>query len=151
MNQRKSQHPQPAGHVLLPAAAISGLSLALAAGLELTGVLANLNAGITRIVSRGGVENFPKQLPGWCPWLAAALFSFALAAGILGSPGPLRRVILWLSAVTLMAAWAPVLSLAAHAPEIAGPWIATVWSGVCALVYSSRHRMPVDDVSLSKP
>jgi hypothetical protein len=133
--------------VLFPAAAISGLSLALAVGLELAGVLANLNVGISRIVSRGGAENFPKQLPGWCPWLVAALLSFALALGILGSPGPVRRVILWLSAVVLMAAWAPVLSLAAHAPEIAGPWIATLWSGVCALVYSARHRMPVDQVS----
>ena len=125
------------------------MSLVLAAGLDLLGVLTQVNAGIARIVSRGGAEMFPKQVPAWCLWLAAALFSFALAAAILGTPGPIRRVILWLSAVILMAAWAPVLSLAAHVPEIAGPWIATVWSGVCALVYSSLHRMSADDVSPS--
>jgi len=149
VNRLKTPHPHPVGHVPLPTAAICGMSLALAAGLELSGVLAHVNAGIARIVSRGGAENFPKQVPGWCIWLAAALFSLALAAAILGTPGPVRRLMLWLSAVILVAAWAPVLSLAAHAPEIAGPWIATFWSGVCALVYTSRHRMPIDEIPAS--
>jgi hypothetical protein len=53
-------------------------------------------------------------------------------------------MLLWLSAVILVAAWAPVLSLAARAPDIAAPLVATIWSGICALVYVSRHRMPVD-------
>jgi hypothetical protein len=145
--RNKAAHPHPAGHVLLPAAAIGVLSLGLAAGLELLGVLPRVNDGIARIVSRGGAEKFPKHLPDWSVWLAAALFSFGLAAAILGTPGPVRRVMLWLSAVVLAAAWAPVLSLAAHAPEIAAPWIATLWSGVCAIVYTSHHRMPVDGVS----
>jgi hypothetical protein len=103
-----------------------------------------VNAGIARIVSRGGAEKFPNQLPDGGVWLAAALLSFGLAAAILGTPGAFRRVILWLSTVVLVAAWAPVLSLAAHAPEIAAPWIATLWSGVCAIVYTARHRMPCD-------
>jgi hypothetical protein len=133
--------------VLLPAAAISGLSLALAAGLELTGLLATLNAHIARIVSRGGAETFPKQLPAWAPWAAAAFFSVALTAGILGSPSNARRLMLWLVATVLVAAWAPVLSLAAHRPEIAGPWIATFWSGICSLVYASRHGMPTDQTA----
>jgi hypothetical protein len=150
VNRPKNSHPHPAGHVLLPAAAIGGLSIVLAAGLELLGVLAQVNTGIARIVSRGGAETFPKQLPDWCLWLAAAGFAFGLAAAILGTSGHGRRVILWLSAVMLVAAWAPVLSLAAHAPDIAAPWIATVWSGVCALVYAARHRMPSDVVSSSQ-
>lgn len=149
VNRRKTPQTHPAGHVLLPTAAICGMSLALVAGLELSGVLVQVNAGIARIVSRGGAETFPKQVPGWCIWLAAGLFSVALAAAILGSPGSVRRVILWLSAVILVSAWAPVLSLAAHAPDIAGPWTATFWSGVCALVYTSRHRMPSDEVPFS--
>jgi hypothetical protein len=142
--RNKGVHTHPAGHVLLPVAAIGILSLGLAAGLELLGVLARVNAGIARIVSRGGAEKFPKQLPDWCVWFSAALLAFGLAAAILGTPGPVRRVILWLSTVMLLAAWAPVLSLAAHAPEIGAPWIATLWSGVCAIVYTARHRMPCD-------
>jgi hypothetical protein len=151
VNRHHPTPPHPAGHLLLPTAAIGGMSLVLAAGLDLLGVLTQMNAGIMRIVSRGGVETFPKQVPGWCLWLAASLFAFALAAAILGTPGSVRRVMLWLSAVIVVAAWAPVLSLAAHAPEIAGPWIATVWSGVCALVYTSRHRMAVDEISPVSP
>jgi hypothetical protein len=145
VNRHHPKPPHPAGHLLLPTAAIGGLSLVLAAGLDLLGVLTQVNAGIARIVSRGGAEMFPKHVPAWCLWLAAGIFSFALAAAILGTPGPVRRVILWFSAVIVLSAWAPVLSLAAHAPEIAGPWIATVWSGVCALVYSTRQRMPADE------
>lgn len=147
----KAAAPHPAGHVLRPAAAIGVLSLGLAAGLELLGVLARVNDGIARIVSRGGAERFPRHLPDGAAWLAAALFSFGLAAAMLGTPGPLRRLALWLSAVVLVAAWAPVLSLAAHTPEIAAPWIATLWSGVCAMVYTSRHRMPCEEPFSASP
>ncbi len=145
MNRHHPTRPHPVGHLLLPTAAIGGMSLVLAAGLDLLGVLTQVNVGIARIVSRGGAETFPKHLPAWCLWLAAGIFSFALAAAILGTLGAFRRVFLWFSAVIVLAAWAPVLSLAAHAPEIAGPWIATVWSGVCALVYSIRQRMPANE------
>jgi hypothetical protein len=145
----KVARPKPVGSVQLPAAAIGMLSLGLAAGLELLHMLEHVNEGIARIVSRGGAEKFPKQLPDWSVWFAAALLAFGLAAAILGTPGVVRRVILWFSAVLLVTAWAPVLSLAAHAPEIAAPWIATLWSGVCALVYTSRHRMPCDGITAS--
>jgi hypothetical protein len=141
----------PPGHVLLPAAAIGGLSLLLAAGLEWLGILARVDSGIARMVSRGGAEMFPRQLPLWGVWLAAALFAFGLAAAILATPGSVRRVILWLSAVLLVAAWAPVLSLAAHAPQIAAPWITTLWAGVCAMVYTARHRMPCDGIPTPPP
>jgi hypothetical protein len=130
--------------VILPAAAIGGLSMVLAAGLELLGVLPRLNAVIARWVSRDGAETFPKTLPGGWVWLAATVFSFGAAAAILGTPGQLRRGLLWLSAIILVAAWAPVLSLAARAPDIAAPCVAAVWSGICALVYASRHDMPAD-------
>jgi fatty acid desaturase len=149
--RNKAARPHPAGHLLLPVAAIGILSLGLAAGLELLGLLARVNEGIARIVSRGGAEKFPKHLPDECVWLSAAVLAGGLAAAILGTPGPFRRVALWLSAVVLVAAWAPVLSLAAHAPDIAAPWIATLWSGVCAIIYTARHRMPVDGTHASSP
>ena len=128
----------------MPTAAIGGLSMALVAGLELLGVLVQINGAIGRMVSRGGSEMFPKALPMFAVWLAAATFAFGTAAAILGTPGQLRRGLLWLSAVFLVFAWAPVLSLASHVPEIAAPLIATLWSGICALIYTSRHDMPAD-------
>ena len=89
-------------------------------------------------------RNFPKHLPDWSIWLAAVFLAFGLAFALLETPGLGRRLILWFTAVFLTAAWAPVLSLAAHSPDIAAPWIATVWSGVCAIVYTANHRMPCD-------
>lgn len=140
---------RPDGHVTVPAAAIGGLSIVLAAGLGALGALERVNGAIAGLVSRGGAEKFPKQLSdGWI-WLATVVFAFGLAFAMLGTPGQWRRVVLWLTAVVLVAAWAPVLSLASHAPEIAAPWIATVWSGVCSLVYAANHRMVVDPKSPS--
>jgi hypothetical protein len=132
------------GHVILPAAAIGGLSMVMALGLEFLGVLPRINAVIVGLVSRGGAEKFSKSLPDLWVWLAAIVCAFGAAAAVLGTPGQLRRGLLWLTAVVLVAAWAPVLSLAALAPDIAAPCVATVWSGICALVYTSRHDMPVD-------
>jgi hypothetical protein len=140
--------------VVLPSAAIGALSIVLAAGLELLGILPRMNQALAQLVSRDGAESFPLQLPGWGIWLAVSLLAFFTAAAMLGTPGSWRRVLLWLSAVVLVAAWAPVLSLAARFPELAAPLVATVWSGICALVYASRHRMPSDgeeDVASSPP
>lgn len=145
MTRKSNTHKQATGHVLVPVAAIGGLSMVLAAGLGLLGILDRSNTQIARLVSRDGVEKFPKHLPEWSLWLAAGLLAFGLAAAILATSGTWRRVILWVTATVLVAAWAPVLSLASHAPDIAAPWIATLWAGVCAIVYSSNHRMPADE------
>lgn len=145
MTRHKTPHPRPPGHLLVAAATIGGLSMILAVGLELLGFLARLNAGIAQWVARAGSANFPRHLPDWCIWLATGAFAFGLASAILGTPGPGRRAILWLTAMVLVTAWAPVLSLAAHAPDIAAPWIATLWAGVCAVVYASNHRMACDE------
>ena len=150
MTPNKRRSSQAPGHVLGPAVAIGGLSLVLAAGLAGLGFLDRMNAGITRLVSRNGAEKFPKHLPDWSVWLAAVAFSCGLAIAILSTPGQGRRGILWVTSVLLIAAWAPVLSLAAHAPDIAAPWIATVWSGACAMVYAANHRMAGDETPPSK-
>ncbi len=148
-NKRKSSRTP--GHVLVPAAAIGGLSLALVAGLAALGLLERMNAEIARLVSRNGAETFPKHLPAWSVWLATVAFSCGLAAAILSTPGQGRRGILWISSIVLTAAWAPVLSLAAHAPDIAAPWIATLWSGACAMVYATNHRMAGDPSPPTRP
>jgi hypothetical protein len=146
-----SHHPRPPGHVLLPAAAIGGLAIVLSTGLALIGVLDRANRQIAALVSRDGAERFPKHLPEWAVWLATVTLAFGLTFAILETPGWWRRAILWLTTVILIAAWAPVLSLAAHAPDIAAPWIATVWSGACAIVYATNHRMACDDTTHPLP
>jgi len=143
----KKPHSLPDGHFLVPGLAIGGLSLVLAAGLAALRALDRLNAVIADMVSRGGAEKFPKHLPDWLVWLAAVVFAFGVAFAILGTSGQWRRAVFWITSVVLVSTWAPVLSLAAHAPDIAAPWIATVWSGVCALVYAANHRMASDPFS----
>ena len=144
MTRDQNHHPRPVGHPLVAAATIGGLSLILAGGLELLGFLTRLDEGIARRISLDGAENHPRHLPEWGIWVVAGGLAFGLAAAILGTPGHWRRWVLWITTVLLVVAWAPVLSLAAFAPDIAAPWVATLWAGVCAVVYAANHRMACD-------
>ncbi len=134
---------RPLGHGLAAALAIGALSVILAAGLEVLGMLEAINAGVSKALGAG--KDFPKQLPIWAIWLAVVFFSFGTSFALLGIPSTWQRILLWLSAVAVVAGWAPALALAAHSPEIAVVLVATIWSGVCALVYAGRHRMASDD------
>jgi hypothetical protein len=148
---KKPQNPPPEGHVLVPAAAIGALSVLLAAGLEVMRILEPVDRMISKLVSQGAVQNFPKALPAWSVWLATVVLAFWLPFAILSVAGTWRRLILWITAMVLVAGWAPVLALAAHFPDIGAPFIATLWSGVCALVYAGGHRMASDGLNDRKP
>jgi hypothetical protein len=136
----------PLGHVLVPAAAIGSLSILLVAGLSALRIMDRVNLAVSQLVSRGKPMDFPKALPDGFVWLVAELLAFGLAFAILSVPRNWRRCVLWITTLFLIVGWAPVLSLAAHAPEIGVPFIATLWSGVCAIVYASRHQMACDQL-----
>jgi hypothetical protein len=147
----KSSHPRPEGHVLVPAAVIGSLSILLAVGLSALHILDRVDLAIGKWMSQGKPAGFPKALPEWAVWLAVVLLTFGLASAILSVAASWRRVVLWITTAALVAAWAPVLALAAHAPGIAAPFIAVIWSGVCALIYAGNHRMACDEpVDLSE-
>ncbi len=139
----ESGPPRPPGHVLLPAAAIGSLSIVLAIGLQALGILGRLNAAVARSLS--GADDLSKSLPAWVVWLIAMFCAFGISFAILSVPGTWRRVVLWVTALVLVGGWAPVLVLAAREPEIGAVMVAAGWSGICALVYASRHRMACDD------
>ena len=147
----RTTQPRPVGHVLLPAAAIGSLSILLVAGLDLLGILARADLVVSGLMSQGKSGAFPRSLPDWSVWLATVFFAFGLACAVLNVPGTWRRWILWITALVLVAGWAPVLSLAARAPEIGAPLIATLWSGICALVYAGNHQMPCDEPAETTP
>ncbi|MBC8125648.1 MAG: hypothetical protein H8M99_00665 [Gloeobacteraceae cyanobacterium ES-bin-144] len=149
MSSKSQADTRVAGHAVAPAIAIGALSVVLAVGLDLLGFLDRANADIAARVSLGGTGNFPKNLPDWAIWAATVGFAIALAVAILSTPGGVRRIVLWLATLVVLAGWAPVLSLAAHAPEIAAPWIACAWSGFCSMVYAANHLMPCDEISTS--
>ena len=151
MKRDKRHGVRRAGHVLVPGAAIGSMSLILAAGLELLGFLKHANRMIADIVSRNGAETFPKHLPDAVVWVATWIFAFGAAWAVLAVPGHARRLFLCLAFLFMVLAWAPVLSLAAHRPDVAAPFIATLWSGLCALFYTINHRMPGEESSKKIP
>ena len=151
MNKGTINQARNSGNVTIAVAAIGSLSILLVAGLALLGLLDRVNLLISSMASQGKAGGFPKSLPGWAEWLFVILLAFGISFAILGVAGTWRRVMLWLTALVLIAGWAPVLALAAHAPDIGGPWVATLWSGVCALVYAGNHRMPCDAPSKKPP
>ena len=137
------------GQVLVTAAFIGSLALVLAVGLAVLGLTDKLDLAVAGLLSRTiqpeGTGAFPKVLPAWALWLATALLTYALAFAMLGVPGRWRRLVLWLTTLSIVMAWGPVLGLAAHAPQIAAPLVAALWSGTCVLVYTHSHRMPCDE------
>lgn len=147
MNATLTSNSRPAGHVLAPALAIGGLSTLLGVGLSLLGALDRANFAIAGFVSQDQAAAYPKVLPQWSLWFATVLIAFALSFSILSVAGAWRRWVPWISAVVLTAGWAPVLSLAAQAPEIAAPLVAALWSGACSIVYAGKHLMPCDEIS----
>lgn len=123
--------------------AIGAMALVLAAGFGFLGLMDradSLIAGMLKLKAGGSVH-----LPEWVVWTAAAVGAFGLSLAILLVPGNWRRLILWVSALVVVAGWAPVLVLASREPVVAVPLLATFWSGLCAFVYASKHHMAVDD------
>ena len=123
--------------------------MVLAAGLGALGLTDRADALIAGWLSHalqdGGLAGFPKSLSELGLWCGTAFIGYGLALAMLGVPGTWRRMVLWLTTLVLVAAWAPVLALAAHAPEIAAPLIVALWSGGCCLVYVRSHRMPCEE------
>lgn len=130
------------GHVLMPGLAMGSLALVLAAGFGSVGIMDRANDGMMTLLRVG--TGPVKSLPEWAIWISAAVGAFGISFLMLSVPGTWRRVVLWVSALFLVAGWGPVLVLAARPPSIAVPLLATFWAGLCALVYASRHRMTAD-------
>jgi hypothetical protein len=142
MSSKRSLN-QSRGSVPLPAAAIGSLAMVLAAGLAGFGLLARIDGLIASATGVGA--DVSSSLPGWLVWLSAVVVSYGLSFAMLGTPGAGRRLLLWVTALVLTAAWAPVLALAAYQPAIA-PWlVAAGWSGICSLAYARNHLMPGEE------
>ena len=146
-NTLKTQPPAD-HHPLLPGVAIGALSLLLAAGLETLGTLDFINQFIANQIAPA--SDLPHHLPLWGIWLATSGLAFGLAFAVLHVECGWKRAVLWITSLAVVAGWAPVLVLAAHAPEIAAGLIVTFWSGLCALVYAQRHTKSALPIS-NKP
>lgn len=133
----------------MPVIATGSLGMVVAFGLDSMRMLDGIDRHILQWVRNAGVDGFDNRLPGWVLWSTTAVIAYGLALIILEVPGLWRRLLLWVSTLVMVLAWAPVLGLAAHQPSIAGPLVASIWSGICALIYAHQHRMAVDESSPS--
>ena len=133
--------------VPLAVAVSGGLGVVMAVGLQLLGIADRadgvLAAWLSQAAGSAGAD-FPKAVPAWLRWVVTAALSFGLAAAMLTVPGAWRRVVLWTTALVLTLAWAPVLALAAHAPQVTAATAAVLWVGVCAAFYARTHILPCE-------
>lgn len=139
---------RPVAHVPAAAALIGGLAVLLAAGLHALKVLARIDALVAARLSEAlgqtTAAGFAKSLPEWLIWSGTVVIAFGLALAMLSAPGNWRRVVLWLTTLILVAAWAPVLALAAHVPTVSAPVIAVIWVGLCVWFHARTHILPAD-------
>jgi hypothetical protein len=128
---------------------VSGaLAVLLAVGLDALGVSARLDgwlaARLLEATGQAAAAGFPKALPAWALWSGTTVLAFGLAGAMLTVAGSWRRVVLWLTTLALIAAWAPVLALAAHAPQVSAAFTAALWAGLCAWFYARSHILPAE-------
>lgn len=121
-----------------------GMALALAAGLRFLGLMGKLDGFVESLFLLDGMPSPSASLSPVQLWGGSAFLAFLLPAVILNVPCLWRRLVIWGFTFALTLTWAPVLLLAAHKPEIGVTLVAILWSGFCAIFYSTNHLLPVD-------
>lgn len=140
-----SNSPKPPAHPGAAVLAIAGMSLVLAAALEVLGLSDRIDGVVARWIAGTGLGGHFKVLPGYAPWLWAVPLVFGLAAGMLGSRLNWRRGVLWATTLVLTLGWVPVLALAGYVAAITMPVIALAWCGLWSMIYATRHQEPEDE------
>ncbi|MFM2197214.1 MAG: hypothetical protein RLZZ505_646 [Verrucomicrobiota bacterium] len=138
--RQTNDHP----HIGLAVFSAGAMALALAAGLTFLGLMGKVDALMESMFSLKGMASAPNSLSDFLLWGGSALLAFLLPAVILNVPGLWRRLVIWSLTFALTFAWGPVLLLAAHKPQIGVALVAVLWSGFCAMVYTTNHVLPVD-------
>ena len=138
----KESTPKPEAHLTFATLVIGSLAMLLTGGLGLLRMLDRIDFQISRWLGTVIPLTFSQDLPSLWVWLFTAVAAYGVVGVILCARGGCRRWLFWVSALSLVLFWAPVLVLAAYEPKIAAPFIAALWSGICAMVYVGKHRMP---------
>jgi hypothetical protein len=144
MTETASSARLPRGTVALPAASIGVLSLALAVGFQAPGWLGRIESGLQAVPGKLGLAGELAPLPHGLSWSVAAGLALVLPWLILQTPAHWRRIVLWLTVLALLLGWVPVMGLAARWCPLAPSLVVVLWSGLCALIYAARHRMPCE-------
>lgn len=142
MNVKRKPNDHP--HIGLAVFSAGAMALALAAGLRFLGLMGKMDAFLQNLFSPHGMVAPTNSLGAFALWGGSALLAFLLPAVILNVPGLWRRLVVWVLTLALTLAWGPVLLLAAHKPEIGVALVCVLWSGFCAMAYTTSHVLPVD-------
>ena len=140
MKEKPNDHP----HIGLAVFSAGVMALALAAGLSFLGLMGKVDGLLEDLLAPQSMAAPVKSLGPIALWVGSALLAFLLPAVILNVPGLWRRMVVWSLTFALTLAWGPVLLLAAHKPEIGVALVAVLWSGFCAMFYTTNHVLPVD-------
>lgn len=130
------------GHVFAPSLWIGTMALVLVVGMDTLGFWEGLDSWATGWTARLG-EGM-RDVPASMVLLMTFILAYALPMLMLSTPQWWRRLILWVSLALLTAGWLPVLALASWKLPPSLPMIALLWSGLCALIYAHRHRLPCE-------
>lgn len=140
VKQQARDHP----HIGLAVLAAGAMALGLAAGLYFLGLIGKMDGALENMFSPKGIEPPPNNLSYIVLWGCSALLALILPALILNVPGLWRRLVIWGLTFALTFSWCPVLVLAAYKPQIGVALVAVLWSGFCAMFYTTNHVLPVD-------
>jgi hypothetical protein len=136
---------KPPAHPGAAVLAIGGMSVVVAAALEVLGFSRRLDEVVAGWVAASGLGGGFRDLPAAVPWAWTVPLVFGLAVGMLGSRRTWRRAVLWVSTLFLTAGWVPVLALAGYRAPVAMPLLALLWCGLWAMIYAARHQEPGDE------
>jgi len=136
-------HKHPA-HVGFATIAITLMAIGLSAGLKFLGLIDRLDAWIAAMMSKPGLSSPVHTLDPSLLWIATATLAVGLTAVMLNVSSGWRRILVWILALIITLFWVPVLLLASHKPDIGVAFIALLWAGCCALIYTMNHQMPAD-------
>ena len=138
-----SSHKQPAD-VGFATIAIALMGIGLSAGLNYLGMVGQLDNWIMEVVVKPGFSVPEQSLNPYLIWAVTIVLVPSLTAVMLNVSGGWRRLLIWVLALIVTFFWVPVLLLAAYEPEIGVALVGLLWSGCCAMVYSTNHEMPAD-------
>ena len=118
------------------------MAVGLAVGMDSLGFWSGPDAWATAWTARlgDGIHDVPAM---WV-LLLTVVSAYALPLLMLSSAQWGRRVVWWCSLLMVTVAWLPVLALASWKLPPCMPLVALLWSGLCALIYAQRHRLPCE-------
>lgn len=85
-----------------------------------------------------------QEVPKWVELGFVISLAFVTPTLMLYSPSLWRKWAMWMGMMILYVVWIPVLALAAWRMGMMAPLVAGLWSGLCAMIFASRHELPCD-------